>query len=1831
MSDVKSFSFDFNVAKKKLSNDAIVDYLRNTAHTNINWNFFNNQDNNQIVDSLSANSDGIEIYDVGQEALREDMQERAKNLYAQKDTQGEKFLNFFGDMFHTQDSKARKRQEEDLERNLKYLDINALDDEGANTLANALSLQTLDKDTGKLLSAKDSLAQRKNALLQKDEILNTQNYHDLSAEQKKVVDDEVGAVENFFRDYVPFVDNREKNFKEWQQVERNREFVNSELLPKIEALKSETFRIADLLSSDTEKRAKAQGFLDDVAKIAQEFGFDDAGYDKDSNLYIGKDGEFYRVNENFFDNFLNTISATKFELGGSIAGGIYGLKAGKNAGKLGAVGGAIAGAALGAMGGSVADSIVNHYLLDKDAGAKDIIHKSLEAGALSVVGDIALLGLSKIPLKSTIHKATSATNWVVNSNVFTGTAKNYLHGQNIQAAQDLLNASVNAEQQAAIKAFAKEFGGDIKKFDKQRVTPQIEQAFGADSVITKTAQKLDDLLIRNDKGNAQRELLEIIRSDDSSLSLGLLLEVAQESPTANKALRDLLKATTINLEKQLETLNISPQTAFTIFRDLQIGTKESYNQAINEVLNELYQDKRTILNRAPYDKLRADLEQNVLLGQNELNFLKFVENNIFNPQGVTFSQLNNAKKILNSFYKDVQGGTKDYLKNVVEKDLKQQIDNAIFEIFKTEPKLYGEAKNLYENALSDYATMANTIKTLKKIGFDKSTKTQEEALNALIKYAKGGGGIAEIPNYAELTKGLSEANKQSLELSALQQIFTESLIGDESFKVFDSKAFFKKLGNLENVFNTQGAKEYIGFLRGFDKLFHNDAEIALRLGFASPKQEGSSIATSLQGAMQQKFIKGVFATLIRNLPHNSIIIKGLGFSEKVQGAALRYHLRRALEKSKDINDFKYHFSQKATHYPFNNATKEIIKRITNDVLEAINNETRDLLDKTKPLRMAKQEELTDEILREAQTLNAKLWIDNLESKELIESLGMNSTQPAKIIMQGDTITHILARHGAQSPLVQKSGQKAVSNEDLITHSNIIKNADIQGVATNKDGQKVLISGKQINGYCVVVESISTKQNELKLKTMYFENGNLRDNEAIKSIERLLSETPRNPLVQRPNNHLDNTHLTMQGNIIPHSKPFASTKAAGDNEAFTQAIKAFGENYPQFYHKGSEAIEHLLQKRSGQVQGAFYREDLGDITLIWGNEGTGKSDGYGLSKIAKYHPEVLEKLEDLVTNLPIIKETPNRYQLENENYKIAIRKDFEGQNENWILTAFEKKESIARRRTDLPSSQSEAKKTTLANTQGNIIPHSKPFASANFTKEQWQNLTTQEKIQAFREQRAREKAQIAEAQAQADRSLNADSLQTQGMEIKGKGFTAQNPQNVTEPLRAEFDMQEWAKLTSGIKLDAQLRADLEKLATKHPEMFKKPSDVFKLLMKIKNNPTHFLPNNRDDVAMIAKILNDKKIGKMGIKKENGEVVHLTNRDIRPKDAKVNNPLAVEPPTHYHTSIMEQGDGANAHLLKDNLNSTTNTQNLQGNTIPTYKPDTIIDGDVPYPLTQRQNTIPTATQEDIIDVEVIQKYITHTPRNKLREDLSDLTTLYPQLFLDKASVLTNTLRMLNNPKLLVAPKNPEQQIIKETLAQKSGAYKQGSLFDEKDLAEIPQNNAVVKENLTTQNPQDYTTLQKQLFGNSEQLKNTSNMESNTAGKENLRAQDSAQADLKTLRQEAQKALRLQQNKAITNLNDNTQAIINATSIKEMLSAKAIAQSVKNGFTQTQHIKAVENVAELFKNARFIESQEPRHKKPHIKNYRIYESDFEKAKAILSVQERKVGDDIVYFLKL
>ena len=154
--------FDFNRAKKKLSNDEIVDYLRNTAHTNINWNFFNNQDNNQIVDILSTNSDGIEIYDIGvnQETLKQNILQKSDNINAQQDSPFEFVSNTFAEFFNTKGHQERVKEKDKLSKDLMYLDIDSLSDEELNTINTALGIENREN-----LSPKEALKIRQEKMI----------------------------------------------------------------------------------------------------------------------------------------------------------------------------------------------------------------------------------------------------------------------------------------------------------------------------------------------------------------------------------------------------------------------------------------------------------------------------------------------------------------------------------------------------------------------------------------------------------------------------------------------------------------------------------------------------------------------------------------------------------------------------------------------------------------------------------------------------------------------------------------------------------------------------------------------------------------------------------------------------------------------------------------------------------------------------------------------------------------------------------------------------------------------------------------------------------------------------------------------------------------------------------------------------------------------------------------------------------------------------------------------------------------------------------------------------------------------------------------------------------------------------------------------------------------------------------------------------------------------------------------------------------------------------------------------------------------------------------
>ena len=147
-----------------------------------------------------------------------------------------------------------------------------------------------------------------------------------------------------------------------------------------------------------------------------------------------------------------------------------------------------------------------------------------------------------------------------------------------------------------------------------------------------------------------------------------------------------------------------------------------------------------------------------------------------------------------------------------------------------------------------------------------------------------------------------------------------------------------------------------------------------------------------------------------------------------------------------------------------------------------------------------------------------------------------------------------------------------------------------------------------------------------------------------------------------------------------------------------SVGAFGNIYNQFRGNAKAAIEFLKKVRGGEAVGALHHKDIGDIDLVWGKEGTGHSDGYGLSKLVKYHPEVLDNLQEILNDMRVVSSSKNRVNLESETHKAGVRLTWDGERKSWLLTAFKKETSASDKRTDTAATSLEGD-TALSQTEG----------------------------------------------------------------------------------------------------------------------------------------------------------------------------------------------------------------------------------------------------------------------------------------------------------------------------------------------------------------------------------------------------------------------------------------------------------------------------------------------------------------------------------------------------
>ncbi|WP_406812674.1 DUF3519 domain-containing protein, partial [Helicobacter pylori] len=104
---------------------------------------------------------------------------------------------------------------------------------------------------------------------------------------------------------------------------------------------------------------------------------------------------------------------------------------------------------------------------------------------------------------------------------------------------------------------------------------------------------------------------------------------------------------------------------------------------------------------------------------------------------------------------------------------------------------------------------------------------------------------------------------------------------------------------------------------------------------ATTKNLSQGLATTLSGALKYQWTKFTLGTLYRNAPDRILGIKlPKALNEATAGAALKYHIKRALERSHSISEFSKQLELSAQKSHFSNNTLKIIEELNNGVKRA---------------------------------------------------------------------------------------------------------------------------------------------------------------------------------------------------------------------------------------------------------------------------------------------------------------------------------------------------------------------------------------------------------------------------------------------------------------------------------------------------------------------------------------------------------------------------------------------------------------------------------------------------------------------------------------------------------------------------------------------------------------------------------------------------------------------------------------------------------------------------------------------------------------------------------
>ena len=152
--------------------------------------------------------------------------------------------------------------------------------------------------------------------------------------------------------------------------------------------------------------------------------------------------------------------------------------------------------------------------------------------------------------------------------------------------------------------------------------------------------------------------------------------------------------------------------------------------------------------------------------------------------------------------------------------------------------------------------------------------------------------------------------------------------------------------------------------------------------------------------------------------------------------------------------------------------------------------------------------------------------------------------------------------------------------------------------------------------------------------------------------------------------------------------FRKLRAEIEKYADIEPLAEFGTNYAEFYHDSARAIKKLLAEKQGQVVGAFYRDDLGDITLAWGDKKSGlkhilerRKDDFLKSGFAEREAQaktitfVERDLIDIIQNGELRKGKTRAFLEIAGNEGVIALNYKDNESVKWVITAYKKMDSL----------------------------------------------------------------------------------------------------------------------------------------------------------------------------------------------------------------------------------------------------------------------------------------------------------------------------------------------------------------------------------------------------------------------------------------------------------------------------------------------------------------------------------------------------------------------------